>query len=177
MQPSVTLENQMDIAILRLTVALEIAILAGLYLRRWVTLIPCFTFTIFCCLIEPIPAMYIYRHGTGNDYYLAYYAIDLFNVALYILSIIECWKRGYLRSISISMALYLGFKAVSYLLMVAHHLRDAIAMHGQLRFANLACYFVWAFMIWEYDVFGVQSSMKGIDMADEKHGHKHDPKK
>jgi hypothetical protein len=150
----------MDVTILRLTVALEIAILAGLLWRRLFLLVPLFTFTIFCCLVEPIPAMHLYYHGHGNQYYLAYYAIDLFNIALYSLCIVECRCRGYLCGISISMGIYLAFKAASYGLMATHHVVQSIALHGQLRFANLACYLVWGFMVWGYDVFGVQSSKR-----------------
>jgi hypothetical protein len=161
----------MDVTILRLTMVLEIVMLAGLLWRGLYRVVPCFTFYIFCCLVEPLPAMHVYRHGVGNEYYLTYYAIDLFNVALSLVCIVECCNKGYLRSISISMCLYLCLKFYGYELMVRGLVADAVRVHGELRFPNIACYVMWSLLVWGYDVFAPQSIREVINIMghDKKH--------
>jgi hypothetical protein len=144
----------MDETILRLTMALEISMLAGLLWSGLCFRIPFFTFAIFCCLIEPVPALHIARYGTPRDYYLVYYAIDLFNIALYALTVAACW-RSY-RVISLSMFGYLCLKLYCYQLMIGNHLEQSIRFHGLLRWPNLGCYFLWAFLIWRYHCRGIK---------------------
>lgn len=150
--------DAMDMGILKVTLALEIAILGGLFYRHWmIRLLPCFTLLIVFSALEVIPLTRICLRGTPHEYYLAYYAFDLLNIFLYLLAMRECWQRGYFTTISVTVAVYLSLKALSYAMIVVGRRDAALAIHGDLRFVNLACYAMWCCMIWGYDRFGTQS--------------------
>lgn len=147
----------MDLGIWLFTIFLECAILGGILWRGLLRTLPWFTSCIVFCALESLPLADIRRHGTANDYFYAYYAFDLINIAFYVNAIIECFTKGYLVSISMTMTIYIGLKLVSYLLLFGHATDAALILHGDLRYANIACYLVWAFLIYGYDVFGIHS--------------------
>lgn len=147
--------ERMDIGIWWTTIILEVAILAGLLYRRWlIFLVPIFSACIAINALESLPLM-IYHDS--DSYYYVYYAIDLLNVALYIAAAYECWCKGYFSIISVSMTIYLSFKACSYALLMYGYRDASLALHAHLRYMNLACYIVWALTVWGYDVFGTKS--------------------
>jgi hypothetical protein len=146
----------MDATILALTMALEIVMLAGLFYRKLFLVIPWFTICILACLLQGPWLLYIQRTGSARQYFLSYYAVDLINIAFYTVAIRECCRKGYFCAISFTMGIYLGCKAFSYLYLVDGEIEQALNLHGQLRFLNLVCYVIWAFMVWGYDVFGLK---------------------
>ena len=142
----------MDVLIWRLTILLEVVILAGAWWRRaWIS-IPVFVGTIAFCAVQSIPLAIVLRHGSKLDYYYTYYAIDIATIAAYVLSAMQCWRYPRWRPISLTMMIYLLCKLPVYWLIHIGHRQVAGAYLGDLRFANLACYLVWAFMVWRYDV-------------------------
>lgn len=150
----------MDTHIWQLTIALEFAILAGLWWKRcWVSL-PIFTATIIFCSVESFPLAAILHHGTKLDYYYAYYAANLFNLALYTLSAVQCWKYPRWRAISCMMVIYVLAVLPTYALIATGHRSTASAYLGDLRYVNLACYFVWTWMVWRYDDCGTKSHLR-----------------
>lgn len=153
----------MNTAIWQFTILLEFAILTGLWWRRYWVSIPIFTATIAFCAVQSIPLSIILRHGTKLDYYYAYYAIDLMTVACYILSAVQCWRYLRFRVLSLTMAIWLLAKAPVYVLISTGHRRVAGLYLGDLRFANIACYFVWAFVVWRYDERVTQSTTRLCD--------------
>lgn len=155
----------MDTYIWQSTILCEIVILVGLIRNHYlIQLLPWFTASVIFSTLESIPLASIQHHGTALDYYYAYYAFDLLNVAIYVAAAHEAWRFRDFTVISISMVVYLIFKGASYALLITGHTQASIALHGDLRFANIACYVVWSAMIWRYDVLGTQSSeQQGID--------------
>lgn len=152
---------RMDIGIWQATIFCEVILLAGLLYRTWILwMLPCFTSAILFSTVESVPlASLIHHYGRASrEYFLAFYGFDLINVLLYLMSIRECWRKGYFASISMSMGLYLSFKAFGYILILAHCNRAAMLLAGDMRFANIACYVFWIVLVWGYDVFGIQSS-------------------
>jgi hypothetical protein len=146
----------MDVTILRLAIGLEVIILTALFKRGLYAVVPVFTVCILSCLIQGPWLHYVHQTGTDREYFLAYYAIDLMTIALYILAIAECWKKGYLATISATMFFYLLFKGVSYFFLVKGATDAALNLLGNLRYLNLGCYALWASLVWGYDVFGIK---------------------
>ena len=144
----------MDVLIWNITIFLEAILLLGIVSMRRYRLVPWFTVCIAFSTVESYPLAMTLRYGSALDYYLTYYAFDLLNVGLYIAAIRECWHKGYLFPISASMVLYLIPKAVTYGVLISGHRDAGLALTGDLRYMNIACYRVWIPLIWGYDVFG-----------------------
>lgn len=166
----------MNNGIWKLTIALEIIVFAGILWHRWYRFLPWFTVCVFFSAFETVPLGQILHGGTDADYYSAYFAFDIINIGLYVLSIVECFGPYVVRfrPIAFSMIVYLLCKTPAYVLLITHHGKASESVFGDLRYPNLACYLLWVMLVWNYDGLGTKSKTKDnamntyIEPEDEK---------
>lgn len=147
----------MDMGIWQITIFLEFIVLAGFVYRRvLIRYFPWVATTVLVSVLETIPLASIYRQGSDNDYYFAYYFCDLVNILLYIMSARECSNRGRFSCITFTIVIYLSVKSITYALMAFHRLDASFRLANDMRMLNIACYCVWGLTVWGYDVCGIK---------------------